>query len=101
MKKLESDQNWNTLFLNPNAVLASISKKFNVSKSEIIDTEEDNLAVKMALAETQIIKETKQWLNENGVNAQVFDETTRQSCERSNKVIIVKNIPYEITKYKL
>ena len=83
MKRLESDKNWNTMFLNPNAVLASISKKFNVSKSEIIDTEEDGLAVKMALAETQIIKETKQWLIENGVNVEIFDKTTRVNCERS------------------
>ena len=37
MKKLESSVNWNTLFLNPNAVLAAISKKFGVEKGEIMD----------------------------------------------------------------
>jgi len=48
------------MFLNPNAVLTAIASKLNVSKSEIINKEEEDLAVKMALAETQIIKDTKE-----------------------------------------
>jgi len=37
MKKLEDDTNWNTLFLNPNAVLAAISKKFGIQKNELMN----------------------------------------------------------------
>jgi len=60
--------------------MAAISKKFNVKKSDILDKDEENLAVKMALAETQILKETKKWLSDNGVNISVFDDTTRKNC---------------------
>ena len=66
-----------------------------------MDQEEEDLAVKMALAETQVIKETKEWLSLNGVDVQIFDNTTRKDCQRSRKVILVKNLPYEITQQKL
>lgn len=101
MQKLESDINWNTMFLNPNAVLTAIASKLNVSKSEIINKEEEDLAVKMALAETQIIKDTKEQLLDQGVRVGVFDETNRKNSKRSDTVIIVKNIPFEITTSKL
>ena len=101
MKKLESDTNWNTLFLNPNAVMAAIAKKFAVKKADILDQAEENLAVRMALAETQIIKDTKEELAASGVDVLVFDNTTRKECVRSRKIIIVKNLPFEVTREKL
>ena len=36
-----------------------------------------------------------------GVNVLLFDNTTRKNCQRSNKIILVKNIPYEITSEQL
>ena len=33
-----------------------------------------------------------------GVDVLVFDATTRKNCTRSRKIILVKNVPYEITK---
>lgn len=34
--KLNDTTNWNTLFLNPNTVLESISKKLGITKSDIL-----------------------------------------------------------------
>lgn len=31
-KKLNDTTSWNTLFLNPNSILAAIAKKFNIKK---------------------------------------------------------------------
>ena len=48
------------------------------------------------MAETQIINETKEWLQTNGLNLDAFTGD-RKTCERSNTVILVKNLPYTAT----
>ncbi len=32
LKKMEDTSNWNTLFMNPNAVLAAVMRKYNILK---------------------------------------------------------------------
>ena len=59
-EKLNDDTSWNTLFLNPNTLLESMAKKLHTTKSNILLS--DNLAAKVALAESEVILETKQWL---------------------------------------
>jgi len=100
LKKLEDTTNWNTLFLNPNAVLESISKRFGLKKSEILSDEGDNLAVRVALAETEIINETKEWMTRQRLNLDFMDRD-RASCERSSTVILVKNIPFRVNEYDI
>ena len=48
----------------------------------------------MALGETHIIQETKQYLEEEGVRLEAFEGKRK----RSKTVIIVKNIPFEISE---
>lgn len=48
----------------------------------------------MALGETHIIQETKRYLEEEGVYLEAFEGKRK----RSKTVIIVKNIPFEITE---
>ena len=65
----------------------------NISKSEILNPESgDNAAVKLALAETHIIQETKTYLESQGVLLSSFS-----SRARSDTTILVKNIPYGTT----
>jgi len=61
----------------------------NVSKSDILDPESSNAAVKLALAETHVIQETKTYLESQGVLLACFS-----SRARSDTTILVKNIPY-------
>lgn len=100
MKRLEDDTNWNTLFLNPNTIVAEITERFKIKKDDILGQDANNQAVKIALAETQIINETKDWLRDNGLNIDVFT-TDRKTCDRSKTVILVKNIPYATTLEQL
>jgi multiple RNA-binding domain-containing protein 1 len=68
----------------------------NVSKSEILDPESSDAAVKLALAETHVIQETKTYLESHGVVLAAFSERGR-----SETIILVKNIPYGTTAEQL
>lgn len=73
-RKLKDETNWNTLFLNPNTILESIGSKFSLKKSEILSLEDDDLAVRVANAETQIINETKKWMLDQGLNLDFLEK---------------------------
>ncbi|CAK5275172.1 unnamed protein product [Mycena citricolor] len=78
------------LYMNADAVASSIADRMQISKSDILNPEgSDNAAVKLALAETHIIQETKTYLESQGVVLESFS-----SRARSDTVILVKNIPY-------
>lgn len=65
----------------------------SISKSDILNPDgSDNAAVKLALAETHIIQETKAYMESQGVVLSAFS-----SKERSDTTILVKNIPYGTT----
>ncbi|KAK0445041.1 uncharacterized protein EV420DRAFT_1648558 [Desarmillaria tabescens] len=84
------DFNWSMLYMNSDAVASSIADRMNIAKSDILNPESsDNAAVKLALAETHIIQETKSYLESQGVVLSSFS-----SRARSETTILVKNIPY-------
>ncbi|ROL50773.1 putative RNA-binding protein 19 [Anabarilius grahami] len=86
-----SSHNWNTLFLGTSAVADAIAQKYNTTKSKVLDHESNgSLAVRMALGETQIVQETRQFLLDNGVS---LDSFSQASGQRSNSVLLVKNLP--------
>ena len=59
------------------------------------------MAVRMALAETQIIQQTKQALEEEGVNLDALKYHNATDYKRSNNVILVKNIPFSTVPHDL
>lgn len=85
---------WNTLFVNSDTVVAAMAEKYGVSKSDIINphSEESKVtpAVRVALAETQVISDTKTFLSENGICVDSFRDKPK---ERSKTVMLVKNLP--------
>ncbi|KAI0689011.1 hypothetical protein BC835DRAFT_1283850 [Cytidiella melzeri] len=83
--------NWGMLYMNSDAVLSSVADRMNLSKADILDPESGNAAVKLALAETHVIQETKSFLEDNGV---VLSSLSGTRIARSDSVILVKNIPY-------
>ncbi|XP_013085618.2 probable RNA-binding protein 19 isoform X1 [Biomphalaria glabrata] len=102
-KKKESQQKsknpnthtWNTLFLGANAVADSMAKKYNTDKSQILDDElGGSVGVRLALGETQIVSETRDFLISNGV---ALDSFSQAAGERSKSVILVKNLPSTVT----
>ncbi|KAL6561835.1 hypothetical protein OROGR_002842 [Orobanche gracilis] len=88
---------WSTLFMRPDTIVENIARKYGVSKSELLDRESDDLAVRVALGETQVIAETKKALSNAGVNISSLEEFATgktDGLKRSNHVILVKNLPY-------
>ncbi len=72
-----SGHNWNTLFLGQNAVVDVMAQRMNTSKSKILENENPNsLAVRMALGETQIVAETREFLISQGVKLDVFGQAS-------------------------
>ncbi|XWS12276.1 hypothetical protein CRYUN_Cryun37aG0075600 [Craigia yunnanensis] len=88
---------WNSLFMRPDTVVENIVRKYGVSKSELLDREADDLAVRIALGETQVIAETKKALTNSGVNISSLEEVASgksDGMKRSNHILLVKNLPY-------
>lgn len=69
------DHNWNTLFLGVNAVAEIMADKYSSNKSEVLDIQsKGGLALRMALGETQVVAETKEFLLKHGVKLDVFGQ---------------------------
>ncbi|KAF9505781.1 hypothetical protein BS47DRAFT_1378243 [Hydnum rufescens UP504] len=83
------DFNWSMLYMNSDAVVSSVADRLKVSKADILNPDSDDAAVKLALAETHVIQETKKYLEDEGVILDSF-----KSRQRSETIILVKNIPY-------
>ncbi|XP_030470431.2 uncharacterized protein LOC115688674 isoform X2 [Syzygium oleosum] len=95
---------WNTLFMRPDTVVENIARKYGISKSDFLDREGDDHAVRIALGETQVIAETKKALTDAGVNVASLEELASLRAEglkRSNHVLLVKNLPYGCSEAEL
>ena len=90
---------WNTLFVRNDTITDAIAAKYGLAKNEILDTTSSadgagpNMAVRLALAETQVITETKNFLAEHGVDLNAF-AGPKTSTPRSTTALIVKNLPF-------
>ncbi|KAL0490442.1 RNA-binding protein 19 [Acrasis kona] len=88
-----SSHNWNSLFMRSDTVADSISQQIGIDKRQLlIGDDVDNAAVRLALGETEIIKQTKQELTDSGINLEALSDT---KAPRSKTVIMVKNLPFE------
>ncbi|KAH9821176.1 multiple RNA-binding domain-containing protein 1 [Melampsora americana] len=86
-RKLVSSKqfNWASLYMN-------------ISKSELYDPDSQNPSIKLALAETHVITETKEYFEEQGINTEAFSQIKNG---RSMTTLLVKNIPYGTTSQVL
>ena len=119
-RKEESNRglNWATLYMNSDAVASSVASRMGIKKADILNSEsllpednegengrgkEVNSAVKLALAETSVINETKKYFEKHGVVLTRLEGTAdvqggkRVSTPRSKTTLLVKNIPYGTT----
>ncbi|KAI8320596.1 RNA-binding domain-containing protein [Martensiomyces pterosporus] len=92
-----SDFNWNSLYMSADAVADSIADRLNISKADLLAADTNgNPAVRLALAETHVINDTKRYFEEQGVIIERFGRR-----ERSDTVILVKNIPFSVDEEEL
>ena len=52
-----------------------MAKKLEISKGNLLDRNQSNLAVRMAKIETIIINQTKDWLKECGIDLDLLEKT--------------------------
>uniref|UniRef100_A0A7S3NY56 RRM domain-containing protein n=1 Tax=Euplotes crassus TaxID=5936 RepID=A0A7S3NY56_EUPCR len=97
-RNFDDETNWNYLFLSQDAVTEAIANKLSLKKGDILNKDEENMAVRVANIETQIIKETKEWMMENGINLKAIEgKNNRKELTRSKTMILIKNISSKVT----
>lgn len=79
---------WNSLYLNQDAVMETVSKRLGVTKSEMMDPHSSNMAVKQALAESSVLESVQSYFRSKGVD---LAKLTKQDV--TDKIILVKNLP--------
>ena len=88
--------NWNSLYMNQDAVNTSIASRLGVSKAELLDPTSANAGVKQAIAETAIMQETKSYFAKHGLDLNAF-----KNRERGDTAILVKNFPFGMSLEEL
>ncbi|CEH17141.1 RNA-binding protein (RRM superfamily) [Ceraceosorus bombacis] len=94
--------NWGMLYMSADAVASSVAQRLGIEKAQIVGADGDadggskglGPAVKLALAETRVIQETKAFLEREGIDVEAFEARNGVRPQRSETIILVKNIPY-------
>lgn len=73
LEEVNNTASWNALYLNNDTVMKVISEKLGVKTSDILDVESGNMAVRVALAETEVLEDTKKWLESQNVQIDVLE----------------------------
>ncbi|KAG0637002.1 hypothetical protein HOY80DRAFT_1010953 [Tuber brumale] len=81
--------NWNSMYMNADAVISSVADRLGVSKAELLDPTSSAAAVRQAHAETHVIQETKAYFSQHGIDLKAFEER-----EKDDKTILFKNFPF-------
>ena len=71
-----------------------MAERYGVDKSSIATStkKDESLAVRLAVGETQIVHETRQFLIDHGVQLDAFSQAVSTS-KRSKTIILAKNLP--------
>jgi multiple RNA-binding domain-containing protein 1 len=100
---------WNALFMRADTVAAAVAAHYGVTKADLLDPSAPDMAVRLALGETQVIAETKAALEEVGVDVASLEKAAAQAGARTKKatsnsnsnsggrstsVLLVKNLPF-------
>jgi multiple RNA-binding domain-containing protein 1 len=87
-------KSWQSSILRGDAVVDNLSNRLNVSKGDVLDVKDGissgNAAVRLALGETHIIAENREFFLKYGV-----DLSEKDSVKRSKSTILVKNLPFD------
>lgn len=65
---------WNTLFMRADTVAEAVAAHYGVAKSDLLDREAGDMAVRMALGEAHVIAATKAALGQAGADVAKLEE---------------------------
>ncbi|CAN8255014.1 unnamed protein product [Cochlearia groenlandica] len=97
-------KSWNSLFMRSDTVLENIVRVYGVTKSEFLDREAEDPVVRLALAETKVIAQTKEALAKAGVNVASLEKFASGQGDEQNlskHTLFVKNLPFASTEKEL
>lgn len=79
------------MYLNNTTVMDVITHKLGVKTADILDVETGNMAVRVALAETEVLEDTRKWLEKEGVKIDILEvgEDDRLYSWRNSIVISI------------
>jgi multiple RNA-binding domain-containing protein 1 len=97
---------WNLLFVSANSAASALVDQLDgaIDRSDLLlgSSAKDDVAVKAAIAETEVISQTKEWLKNNGIMSSAFERSGTSiltaSCDmkRSNDTLIIKHLPADV-----
>ncbi|CAJ1934458.1 unnamed protein product [Cylindrotheca closterium] len=98
-KGSEVAKGWSASFVRGDAVVDNLADKLGLRKGEILGVKDKlssgDAAVRLALGETQIIEENRQYFKEHGVDMDALVSADSKDTKRSKTSILVKNLPYD------
>ena len=86
LEEVNNTASWNALYLNNDTVM-----KVGVKTSDILDVESGNMAVRVALAETEVLEDTKKWLESQHVQIEVLEVLFSVACLSNSRLLRVES----------
>ena len=95
--RINDNSTSNPIYLRTDTVVGALADRYGVEKSDILDRDASNMAVRVALGETQVIAETRDFLVDQGVDTELLEAAGRgdKQIKRSKLIIMIKNLPYD------
>lgn len=93
-------ENYNPFFMNKDTIAEAIAARIGVTRADVLNPESEDAASRLAVAESQLVEETKQLFAANGIDPEIITRTTNKN-ELSRTVLFVKNLRYETTEEEL
>ena len=98
---------WNLLFTSANSAASAIAEQLEgVDRADLLlgSSAKDDVAVKAAIAETEVISQTREWLKNQGISSSAFERSGKSiltanlehSIARSNDTIVIKHLPADV-----
>ncbi|ETW05940.1 hypothetical protein H310_03574 [Aphanomyces invadans] len=87
---------WNASYIRGDATVDALASRLQVNKGDILDKESGNMAVRLAIGETILLQENQAFFEQEGVDVKVMEGAAakKSNAERSNTVLLVKNLPF-------
>ena len=114
------ERGWNASFLRGETVVDAVADRLGVAKGQVLDREGEGMAVKLALGETFLLAENREFFRKEGVDLSVLEGAASASASagasktgkkgapskpapvvRSKTTILVKNLPYSTSQEDL
>ncbi|KAL3922939.1 MAG: hypothetical protein SGILL_001936 [Bacillariaceae sp.] len=100
----QSSKSWSSSFVRGDAVVDNLAERLGLRKGDLLGVKDGlssgDAAVRLALGETQIIEENREYFREHGVNMDALlsvdpNVKKEESIKRSKSSILVKNLPFD------